>query len=504
MAKILENVLGAQVEASLPRRALRVFDGKLTEYRTFMRSFRFQIEKKSKSPEDRLQYLLQYTAGQAYELISPCIYMSPSDGFDKAKELLELEYGSKFGITNAYRKDLEEWPAMKEEPEKMKKFSILLSRSATAMTELGNETSLSDPDFLVKIVSKLPNSCQAKWRHKVMSIEQDLGQEVNFHDLANFIRTVAKKWNHPVLGLKPKGQEWPPPSASQTKSTRNLNLATSSSPIPAEPRTLGVECPFCGKQHDVDECSLALAMKVEERRDVLRGRCFGCLEYGHFVRACRQRRTCATCNKRHPTVLHQPWNARPDGLSNDIELKANVRGAQVRKGPEIAPSQSNIAVALVPVKIRGQNSRQDIVTYAALDPYSTETLIKDDLLGKLGVKGQPRKVSLTTMAQRNNQITVRVVHGLELSDLENNHTITLPSALAYKDLPVDRGNIPSRDQIQKWPHLSDLPLVWSTAQVGVLVGMNVPGALRPLEVVHGTDDQPYAIRTKLDGQYTAQ
>ncbi|TRY74019.1 hypothetical protein TCAL_14634 [Tigriopus californicus] len=193
MAKILENVLGAQVEASLPRRALRVFDGKLTEYRTFMRSFRFQIEKKSKSPEDRLQYLLQYTAGQAYELISPCIYMSPSDGFDKAKELLELEYGSKFGITNAYRKDLEEWPAMKEEPEKMKKFSILLSRSATAMTELGNETSLSDPDFLVKIVSKLPNSCQAKWRHKVMSIEQDLGQEVNFHDLANFIRTVAKK-----------------------------------------------------------------------------------------------------------------------------------------------------------------------------------------------------------------------------------------------------------------------------------------------------------------------
>ncbi|TRY79440.1 hypothetical protein TCAL_13674 [Tigriopus californicus] len=409
MTKILENVLRAQVEASLSKRDLRVFDGKLTEYRTFMCSFCFQIEKKSKSPDDRLQYLLQCTAGQAYELISPCIYISPSDVFSTRPQ-------------HCWR-----W------------------------------------------------NMGAKWSHKVMSIEQDLRQEVSFHDLANFIRAVANEWNH--------------------QSTRNLNLATSSNPIPAEPRKLGVECPFCGKQHDVDECSLALAMKVEERRDVLRERRFGCLEYGRFVQACRQRRTCATCKLGHPTVLHQYWNTRPDGLSNDIELKANVRGAQVQKVPEIAPGHSNIVVAVVPVKIRGQNSGQDIVTYAALDPYGTDTFIKDDLVGKLGVKGQPKKVSLTSMAQRNNQITARVVHGLKLSDLENDHTITLPAALAYKDLPVDRGDIPLRDQIQKWPHLSDLPLVWSTAQVGVLVGMNVPGALRPLEVVHGTDDQPYAIRT---------
>lgn len=166
-------------------------------------------------------------------------------------------------------------------------------------------------------------------------------------------------------------------------------------------------------------------------------------------------------------------------------------------GSELVSVQPAIAVALVPVRIRRQESDEDVITYAALDPYSTDTFVKEDLLETLKVKGQQTEISLTTMASKNNLITVKVVQGLEVSDLEAHHTIPLPSVLAYKDLPVDRGDIPSMDQIKKWPHLAHLPLVWSTAQVGILIGMNVPGALRPLEVIHGNDDQPYAIKTKL-------
>lgn len=175
---------------------------RVSNYQTFMCSFEYQIEGKTKSQEDCLQYLLQYTDGKAHELISPCVFMSPQDGFQKVKALLELEYGSKFRIATAFRKDLQEWPTMKGDPEKIKDFSILLSRSATTMKELKSEPLLRDPGFLIKMTSKLLASCQAKWRRRVQNIEDTPGRKVDFGDLTTFVQGVANEWNHPVFSLK--------------------------------------------------------------------------------------------------------------------------------------------------------------------------------------------------------------------------------------------------------------------------------------------------------------
>lgn len=52
--------------------------------------------------------------------------------------------------------------------------------------------------------------------------------------------------------------------------------------------------------------------------------------------------------------------------------------------------------------------------------------------------------------------------------------------------------------MEKGPHLNDLRLPGNRGTgITLLIGQDVPSALIPLEVRHGKEDEPYAIRTAL-------
>ncbi len=42
-----------------------------------------------------------------------------------------------------------------------------------------------------------------------------------------------------------------------------------------------------------------------------------------------------------------------------------------------------------------------------------------------------------------------------------------------------------------------MPAYMENIEVGILIGLNSPGALRPRDVIHGNDDEPYAIKSLL-------
>ncbi|XP_059078501.1 uncharacterized protein LOC131876972 [Tigriopus californicus] len=366
------------------------------------------------------------------------------------------------------------------------------------MKTMKSLVTLDDSELIFRLMLKLPPPCKRKWRQTVQQIEEKQNKEAGFEDFSVFVRHLSSEWNHAVYGLKKKA-EIDPSTSLISKDRRNLSLATNtsrSSLTRNSNRTELRSCPFCVRNHPIDTCNEAKRFSLQERREVLRGRCFGCLEWGHWARACHQQKLCDVCSRRHPTILHEE-ELQPDGQDSlQTTPEVNVRGVQVLSNVK-SDNLLAIAVALVPVRIRIQGLEKDIVTYAAQDSYSTDTFIKEELLKALGIEGTPTTVFLTTMGQKRSPITARTVKGLEISDMNNENTVTLPEVLAYKDLPVDRGYIPTQDQINSWPHLAKLPIQWSAAKVGVLIGMNVPGALRPLKVVHGKDDEPYALQTKL-------
>ena len=60
-------------------------------------------------------------------------------------------------------------------------------------------------------------------------------------------------------------------------------------------------------------CSGFLSLSPSARRDFCKSEnlCFGCLRHGHSSKYCRRRLRCATCNRNHPTVLHDDsWQTR--------------------------------------------------------------------------------------------------------------------------------------------------------------------------------------------------
>ncbi|XP_059091086.1 uncharacterized protein LOC131886703 [Tigriopus californicus] len=101
------------------------------------------------------------------------------------------------------------------------------------------------------------------------------------------------------------------------------------------------------------------------------------------------------------------------------------------------------------------------------------------------------------MSSTNQRVETKAVHGLEILDLDENERICLPTTYARKELPVSCSDIITEEDLKGWPHLSDVPLCLIQAEVGLMIGANVPEAIKPLKVVSGPPTGPYASQHRL-------
>ncbi|KAI3375021.1 hypothetical protein L3Q82_021067 [Scortum barcoo] len=86
---------------------------------------------------------------------------------------------------------------------------------------------------------------------------------------------------------------------------------------------------------------------------------------------------------------------------------------------------------------------------------------------------------------------------LEVSGLDSDIYCKLPKISVQHKMPVNISNIPRQQDLEKWPHLKHIYLPEIDADVEILIGMNVPRALEPLEVVRSMGGGPYAVKTML-------
>ena len=72
------------------------------------------------------------------------------------------------------------------------------------------------------------------------------------------------------------------------------------------------------------------------------------------------------------------------------------------------------------------------------------------------------------------------------------------SVLYSKDrIPVAKCQIPPTENIAVWPHLLGIILPQVSADVGLLLGNNIPDAYSSYEFKGGPSGSPYAFRTRL-------
>ena len=138
------------------------------EYFTFIRSFESQVEAKVSANDVRLQYLEQYLHREPKDLIKGCLHLDRHSGYLEAKRLLNEKYGDPYKISNAYLKEINEWPCIRPGDElTLGRFSIFLNKRRSAMsTPTTYQSIFNHPHNLQSMVTKLPFTLQDRWRRE--------------------------------------------------------------------------------------------------------------------------------------------------------------------------------------------------------------------------------------------------------------------------------------------------------------------------------------------------
>ena len=86
---------------------------------------------------------------------------------------------------------------------------------------------------------------------------------------------------------------------------------------------------------------------------------------------------------------------------------------------------------------------------------------------------------------------------LEVSDLSDHNVIELPMVYSRPSLPVLTNAIGTQEDVNRWPHLKGITVPKIEAEIGLLIGSDVPQVLQPVEVRESKNGGPFATRTVL-------
>ena len=180
--------------------------------------------------------------------------------------------------------------------------------------------------------------------------------------------------------------------------------------------------------------------------------------------------------------IHSDRSNRVNTTSCSTSLASDSRGA------------AKVLSPILPAKVKVKGTNQDIIVNVMLDSGSSDCWANERIVDKLCIKTQQTSVQLSTMERKNSSINTRVINNLELSSLDGQSVTDIPVLYTKSNAswPFTKEDIPHFDDVKQFSHLANIPFSFIDSDVDILIGMNVPMLLKPLEIIDGDDDQPFA------------
>ena len=492
----------------LPALEPRVFKGDIEEFSLWMKSFECYIEARTTSPAERLHFLTQYTGGEARSAIHGLLHLRTEDAYTKAKKLLTDRYGNDFITANTYKRRLREWPAVRNGDGKaLRQLADFLEHLLMASEEVVGLRVLDEPSEIGRILKKLPRYVLDRWKRVVDTSIYDpapgqVGVYPSFSQFTRFLTKEARVACGPVTL-----QEEPAHVEQRTPARRQVGPDRARAFLAATTDSRKPKCAICDAEHQVDECGTFNRMGLADKTGAVmrHGLCKGCLKTGHIWRSCRKKMKCEKCFRWHPTALHDDSllaprrnTAVPTQASHQQETRVKAVTLQVTASDKDVPCSHSM---VVPVRLECEgHPEHEVVVYALLDPQSDACFIKESVGNQIQAKGEEVLLELSTMAGKATMKTASMKN-LIVKSIDGDADIKLPTAYSRQEIPADRHLIPRAETVRKWPHLEavseQLPRYFPDAEVGLLIGMNCPRALKPRDVVLGDDEEPWAVKTEL-------
>ncbi|CAC5406217.1 unnamed protein product [Mytilus coruscus] len=193
---------------------------------------------------------------------------------------------------------------------------------------------------------------------------------------------------------------------------------------------------------------------------------------------------------------------RQDSFSknNDLQKSENHESTQPVVNSSTCSDKGagdvTCAMAIIPVRVKLNNKSQSVETYAFFDSGSSINFCSEKLMRQLGANGKKTQITINTMGNTQTLNTF-AINGLQVSSLSMEHVVDLPKVYTKANMPVSKEHIPTQQEIEKWTHLESVDIPEIDADIGIMIGNNVPDAFTPFDVATGPSGSPHATKTRL-------
>lgn len=490
----------------LPKAELQNFDGDPLKYWSFVRSFDGAVGQTSVSTRAKLIRLLQCCEGRALKAIEACNLMDADRGYTRALQILYERFGNLLHLKEAWLKRVTDGPNLKGNDKIGLRDLADDVRNCYETLHACNQSDCGTPEKAMLVVKRLPFHLQNQYRKEAMKYTDRYSQYPGLGMLADFLDQAARQANDPLFSILNETNE----SKNQNKRKENVSKASFNTQVKSASSSdklssnVGIECSLCKDSHHLYDCSTFKSYKPDGRLAFVRKHrlCFNCLiSSEHRVHNCDKSHGCVVrnCKLWHHSLLHEALDYGNNKQGEEKNVKKSYASSPGRLDELNKPERSGsdkVCLPIVKVKVRDVN-HHNRDTLALLDPGSTGTFCTKSLLRELGLQGDCMNTRIDTVnpgPATNVELTP-----LEISGKKGKQYL-LSNVCAVDTIPGMGNSVATRTDIDKWSHLSDLPIpIKVREEVKLIIGLDNPHLLKPYEIRVGedTDGEPYAVRYAL-------
>jgi hypothetical protein len=150
------------------------------DFKRFTRQFNTGIVQNADSKEECMNYLLQFTTGEANIIVKGYANLDARIGYGAALDEFDRRYGDPDVIAQAYVQKALDWPIIKgDNPKALDEFSVFIIECNYAVQTISATKLHEYPENMKRLVSKLPYFLHDKWRTIAVRTKQS-GETVKF------------------------------------------------------------------------------------------------------------------------------------------------------------------------------------------------------------------------------------------------------------------------------------------------------------------------------------
>ena len=494
------------------------FNDRPENFSSWKASFRSVVRELNVSAFEEMDLLVKWlgpVSSASARSIRSANAENPERGVEKIWERLEDRYGRPEMVESALKTKLNNFPKITtRDYGKLFELSDILSEIESCKENPKYATLLSYFDSssgVNQIVSKLPFSIQGKWTSRASKYKSERGVSFPpFSFFVEFVRDMSKMFNDPGF-VYDGGQSGGVSTFRKVKDFHRgaERVSTNFTKLSRAEENSDSEkfCPLHRtSKHSLAACRKFKLSTLHERRTILmdKGICSRCcVSTKHTHRNCREVIKCLTCGStRHASPMH----VDPAVISQSTDV-ASHGGETTEKELVVKCTQlcgefsgrSCSKTLLVNVYPEGQPELATKV-YAIIDVQSNRSLVRSELLDRLGDCSEPYPYTLRSCSGSVPMVGRRA-RGYTIQALDGSESMRLPVLVECNDIPNDKSEIVIPDIVSGIPHLKQLesviPPFDTKVDIQLLIGRDLVEAHQVLQQITGPESTPFAQRLRL-------